>query len=103
MTADRPENFKQAYKAAAKKWNTEGRDGRSDWTAKDVKAWAKENNLTVHEKEDLKTCEFVPKDVHAHFNHLGGHGIAAIAGIFSERQLQAGLSNRGDFNDQFDA
>ena len=103
MTADRPSNFKQAYQATAEKWNREAKDGRTDWKASEVKQWAKDNDLTIHEKEDLKTCEFVPTAVHAHFKHLGGVSISAIAGRFSENQIAAGIAVRRDFNDQFDA
>lgn len=103
MTADRLSNFKQAYQATAEKWNREAKDGRTDWKPSEVKQWAKDNGLTIHEKEDLKTCEFVPTAVHAHFKHLGGKTIAAIAGRFSDSQIAAGIAVRSDFYDQFDA
>lgn len=103
MTADSQNNFKQAYRATAEKWNREAKDGRNDWNPSEVKKWAKDNGLTIHEKEDLKTCEFVPTAVHAHFKHLGGKTIAAIVGRFSDRQIAAGIAVRSDFYDQFDA
>lgn len=102
MTADREENYKQAYQAVAEKWNAESHEGRTDWTASDVKQWKKENGLVVHEKEDLKTCEFVPECIHRHFSHIGGRLISAIRGIFSERQVRM-MQQKEDFNDQFDA
>lgn len=102
MTADRESNFKQAYKAVAEKWNADSRDGRTDWTAKDVKQWKKDNGLSIHEKEDLTTCEFIPECVHKHFGHIGGRLIAAIKGVFSESQVRM-MQQKENFNDQFDA
>lgn len=103
ITADRPHNFHLAYTALARKWNESKRDGKTDWKDSDAKQWAKDNGLTVHEKEDLKTCEFVPTCVHAHYSHVGGACIAAVAGIFSDMQIAAGIADRRSFYDQFDS
>lgn len=102
MTADKGENFKQAYKELSDKWNAEKREGRTDWKVSDVKKWKKDNNLVIHEKEDLKTCEFIPDCVHRHYGHIGGRYICEVKGIYSERQLKQKQKER-DFYDQFDA
>jgi hypothetical protein len=65
-------NFEQADQACADKWNTEGRDGRTDWTARDVKEWREENGYTWHERNDKKTCDLVPAKINDYFGHLGG-------------------------------
>ncbi|MBP5697632.1 MAG: hypothetical protein J6X11_13455 [Treponema sp.] len=79
----KPGNFEQAYQAEANKWNELAREDesgtpRTDWTAADVKRWAKNpslhdgQKLTVHENSDMKTCEFIRYDVHDFFDHIGG-------------------------------
>lgn len=72
MTANRADNFKQCDEKCAKQWNEEGRDGRTDWTARDVKDWREENEYTWHERNDMKTCDLVPTKVNDCFGHLGG-------------------------------
>lgn len=103
MTTNKDRNFKQAYEATAEKWNAERREGRDDWKPSEVKAWKKENNLDIHEKEDLKTCEFVPHDVHMQFSHVGGRFVAALAGRTDEMRIGGAQQNKGGFYDQFDA
>lgn len=103
MTADRDVNFKQAYKATAEKWNIEKKDGRDDWKATEVKQWKQENNLSVHEKEDLKTCEFVPIEIHAHFSHVGGRYISELMGRTGDIQRNSPQQVAGGFYDEFDA
>ena len=39
MTENRAENFKQCDEKCAEQWNKEARDGRTDWTARDVAQW----------------------------------------------------------------
>ncbi len=72
FTENRVENFAQADSKLAEKWNAEGRDGRTDWTARDVAAYRKENNLTWHERSDMKTMDLVPSEVHNNIPHAGG-------------------------------
>lgn len=73
-------NFEQAYQALADKFNAESKDGKTDWTTRDIKDWTKDlskhngQTLSVHERNDLKTCDFVRSDVHGFFNHSGGVG-----------------------------
>lgn len=104
MTADIAENYRQAYKATAEKWNAEGRDGRSDWKPSDVKHWKQDNDLVIHENQDLKTCEFMPRIVHEHFPHSGGRCAAALLGRFEvPEQYSTEMTKGDDFYDQFDA
>ncbi len=72
FTGNRFENFAQADSKLAEQWNAEGRDGRTDWTARDVAAYRKENNLTWHERSDMKTMDLVPSEVHNNIPHAGG-------------------------------
>lgn len=73
-------NFEQAYSALADKFNAEIKDGKTDWTTRDVWDWSKDttkhdgHTLTVHERNDLKTCDFVRSDLHEFFTHSGGVG-----------------------------
>ena len=72
MTENRAKNFVQCDEQCAKKWNEEGRDGREDWTARDVANWRKENGYSWHERNDMKTCDLVPSKINDFFGHLGG-------------------------------
>lgn len=72
MDANRLSNFAQARTALKEKWNAEGKDGRDDWTEADIKKWANDNNLTIHECCDMRTCQFVPREIHQTFHHTGG-------------------------------
>lgn len=72
MSSNRPSNFKQADKACAEKWNTEKKDGRTDWTAKDVKKWRQENMCSWHERINMKTMDLVPRKIHEVCKHYGG-------------------------------
>lgn len=65
-------NFSQADQALSDQWNAERKDGRSDWTAKDVKTYRHDNKLSWHERCDTKTMDLVPSDIHSYFPHLGG-------------------------------
>ena len=103
MTTNKEDNFRQAYKATAEKWNAERREGRDDWRPSEVKAWKKANGLDIHESQDLKTCEFVPHDVHMQFSHVGGRFIAALVGRTGEVRSGDVQQNNGGFYDQFDA
>lgn len=65
-------NFEKADTQTAKDWSVEAREGRTDWKPRDVEAWRKENDFTWHECSDQKSCELVPRDLHAAFGHAGG-------------------------------
>ena len=65
-------NFTQASIKCAEKWNEEARDGKSDWTARDVYNWRHENKCSWHERCDTRTMDLVPFEIHSHCKHLGG-------------------------------
>lgn len=73
-------NFEQAYNALAEKFNAQVKDGKNDWTARDVYEWKQDISihggqiLVVHERNDLRVCDFVRFDVHSFFSHSGGVG-----------------------------
>ena len=67
-------NFAQADQKCADQWNLEKKDGRTDWTARDVANWRRENGYTWHECNDMKTCQLVPTEINDYFGHLGGVG-----------------------------
>lgn len=67
-------NFQQCDQKCAEQWNEQCRDGRSDWTARDVANWRRENGYSWHERNDMKTCDLIPTKVNAYFGHLGGVG-----------------------------
>ena len=90
MTEDRFQNFKQCDQKCAKKWNLEARDGRTDWTAREVKIWREENKYSWHERNDMKTCDLVPTAINAYFGHLGG---------VSECRKRDANENGGDFDE----
>lgn len=72
MTENRADNFRQCDEECAGQWNEEERDGRTDWTAREVKEWRQENGYSWHERNDMKTCDLVPTKVNDYFGHLGG-------------------------------
>ena len=72
MTDNRADNFRQCDENCAEQWNKEGRDGRADWSPRDVKEWRQENGYSWHERNDMKTCDLVPTKVNDYFGHLGG-------------------------------
>ena len=67
-------NFEQCDQKCAEQWNTERKDGKSDWTARDVENWRGENGYTWHERNDMKTCDLIPTKINDYFGHLGGVG-----------------------------
>lgn len=72
ITPDIETNRSNAYKAVADKWNKQAKDGRTDWTRRDVADWKQSENLEFHECSDMKTCQFVPADIHQACKHTGG-------------------------------
>jgi hypothetical protein len=71
FSTDRSANFTQADEACAEAWTKEIKDGK-EWTAAEVKAYRKENNLSWHERSDQKTIDLVPSVVHGNIPHSGG-------------------------------
>lgn len=72
MTENRAKNFKQCDEKCAEQWNKEAHDGKTDWTARDVKEWRDKNDHSWHERNDMKTCDLVPTKINGYFKHLGG-------------------------------
>ena len=72
MTEKRENNFGKADAECAKKWNECAKDGKTDWTANDVREYMKDHDLTWHECPDCKTCQMVPRNVHSYYTHSGG-------------------------------
>lgn len=89
MTSDLETNYKRADTELAKKWNAEARDDRTDWSPREVKAWRKENGLTIHEDADMKTCFYVPFEIHDSVLHSGGR---------AEIKKKDGISSGGKFD-----
>lgn len=65
-------NFSQADAKCAEQWNSIDKDGRSDWTAADVRDWRRENECSWHERCDTRTMDLVSRDIHGYFGHYGG-------------------------------
>lgn len=87
--------FKKADEKCAEQWNQQKRDGRSDWTAKDVREFRKEG-WTWHECADMKTLMLVPTEVHDKVRHTGGRAMAKLThrlGINVEGLYQKGETN----------
>lgn len=72
FTDSRPDNFAQADKALAERYNNELRDGRNNWSSADIENMRKEQNLTWHERSDMKTMDLVPSEIHNNIPHSGG-------------------------------
>lgn len=74
-------NFEKCDTALADKWNKEGFNGKTDWTPRDIAEWRKDNRYTWHERNDMKTCDLVPTDIHEACCHLGGVAECKRAGM----------------------
>ena len=72
MSSDLIANKNIAYKQFAEKWSSEGFQGKTDWTPRDVEKYKKDNNLDFHECGDMKTCQLVPHEIHSYFKHAAG-------------------------------
>ena len=75
FTEDRNGNFTQADEKLAEQWTKEAKDGK-EWSAQDVKDYRKENNLSWHERSDMKTLDLVPQEVHGNVPHSGDISVA---------------------------
>jgi guanyl-specific ribonuclease Sa len=56
-------NMDLADEALARKWGV---------SKQEVRKWMNENELTWHERPDMKTLDIVPHDIHGNINHKGG-------------------------------
>ena len=65
-------NYDQAFQKLAEQWNSEMKDGKSDWNSRDVARWTADNKLSPHERMDRKTVDFVPKVINLECKHIGG-------------------------------
>lgn len=72
MTENRQHNFRQADEKCTEQWNKECKDGRSNWTASDVRDYRRDNKLSWHECCNMKTMELVPREIHDFYSHSGG-------------------------------
>ena len=52
--------------------NKREREGRTDWTPRDVKQWRQDNKYSWHERIDRKTMDLVPRAIHDECKHFGG-------------------------------
>lgn len=71
FSTERNENFTQADENLAEQWTSEGKDGK-EWSPQDIKEYRKENNLSWHERSDMKTMDLTPQEVHGNVPHSGG-------------------------------
>lgn len=90
MTENRAENFMQCDEKCAEQWNKEARDGKTDWTARDVARWRKDNGYSWHERNDMRTCDLIPTIINTYFGHLGG---------VSECKKRDASNDGGDFDE----
>ena len=65
-------NFTQADIECAKRWIETKRDGKDDWTPREVFNYRKQNRLTWHEKCDTETMVMVRTEINSFFKHSGG-------------------------------
>ncbi len=71
MSNSRYQNFKKADTALAEYWTKIKHNGKA-WTARDVEAYRKANNLTWHEMSNMESMQLVPSEVNQTFTHYGG-------------------------------
>lgn len=72
MTEHCYDNFPKADVKCAEEWNSEKRDGRTNWTREDVKKWREDHNYVWHERCDMKTMNLIPRPIHECCIHSGG-------------------------------
>ena len=71
FSTERVENFTQADEALAEQWTQEAKDGK-EWNPQDIREYRRENNLSWHERSDMKTLDLSPQEVHGNIPHSGG-------------------------------
>lgn len=72
FSVDRQKNFVQADEKLAAQWSEESKDGKTNWTAQDIRQYRQENSLTWHEHQNCRTIQLVPKEIHNNIPHEGG-------------------------------
>jgi len=77
FSTERNDNFTQADEKLAEQWTNEAKDGK-EWSPQDIKDYRKENNLSWHERSDMKTMDLTPHEVHGNVPHSGGISVAKI-------------------------
>lgn len=87
-----PGNFEQADTRCAELWNASGREGRTNWTAGEVRDWRHDNGYSWHERCDTRTMDLVPRSIHEFFTHSGGCAEC-------KARDSAGLNHGGDFDE----
>ncbi len=87
FSTDRQKNFAQADENLSKKWSEEGKIGKKNWTAQDVRQYRQENSLTWHEHQDCKTMQLVPKEIHNNIPHEGGICVKKQQTILARREI----------------
>lgn len=65
-------NYEQAFDKLSQRYNEESKDGRTDWSKRDIDQWRQDHDLTPHERMDRKTVDFVPTAIHKECKHCGG-------------------------------
>lgn len=75
FSTDRNANFTQADEQLAEQWSAVGKDGR-EWSPQDIKEYRQENNLSWHERSNMKTVDLTPQEVHGNVPHSGGISVA---------------------------
>lgn len=83
-------NFTQADNQLAVEWNLQSRNGKSNWTPKDVYDYRKSKGLTWHEKCDTETMVLVKSEINAFFTHSGGCSACGV---------RDGVNAGGDFDE----
>ncbi len=85
-------NFSQADIKCAELFNSQKKDGRTNWTAEDVENWRHDpdHKYTWHERCDTKTMDLVPSEIHGYCKHLGG---------VSECKARDSVTNGGGFDE----
>ncbi|WP_418186551.1 HNH endonuclease [Aliarcobacter lanthieri] len=72
FTTNRDDNFFQADKNLAQKWNQKKRNQKDDWSISNIREYRKEKKLTWHERSDMKNMDLVPQEIHGNIPHSGG-------------------------------
>lgn len=84
-------NFDQCDHRCAEIWSNVNKDGKSEWTPRDVQQWRQEMEYSWHERNDMETCDLIPTKINDYFGHLGG---------VSECRKRDSILNLGDEFDE---
>lgn len=89
MSKERYRNVQRCDSVCAEEWNRQVKDGRIDWTAREVARWRSKHGYTWHGRKDRYTCDLVPILINDYFRHLGG---------VTERGWQDSMEQEGVFD-----